>query len=149
MNQEKRGLTIEEIKERIPHRYPMLLVDAVTEIDMEEVKIIGVKNVTFNEYFFQGHFPEIAIMPGVLIVEALAQIGGILMFEKGYQGLKVLASIRNAKFRRPVRPGDVLTLEARALHLSSRGGKIQGEARVGKEIAVEGEIVFGSLPMRK
>ena len=85
-------------------------------------------------------------MPGVLILEALAQTGGILMYEKGYRGIKVLASIRNAKFRRPVRPGDVLSLEARAIHLSARGGKIQGVASVGSEKAAEGEIVFGTLP---
>ncbi len=129
----------------LPHRYPFLLVDKVTEIDLEGGRILGVKNVTYNEPFFQGHFPGNPIMPGVLIIEALAQIGGILMFQKGYPQLKVLASIRNAKFRRLVRPGDVLQLEAWEIHLSARGGKVKGEARVNNEKAAEGEIVFGMI----
>ena len=131
----------------LPHRYPFLLVDKVLEIDMDKGYIMGVKNVTINEPCFQGHFPGNPIMPGVLMLEALAQIGGILMYEKGYPQIKVLASIRNAKFRRLVRPGDVLKLEAGALHLSARGGKLKGEASVGNETAAEAEIVFGILPM--
>ena len=138
-------LDINEILNCLPHRYPFLLVDRVTEIDLEAGRILGFKNVTYNEPFFQGHFPGNPIMPGVLIIEALAQIGGILMFEKGYPQLKVLSSIRNAKFRRPVRPGDVLTLEAWEIHLSARGGKVKGEARVNNEKAAEGEIDFGMI----
>lgn len=137
------------ILKSLPHRYPFLLVDKVIEIDVEEGRILGIKNVTMNEHFFQGHFPDNPIMPGVLILEALAQVGGILMFEKGYPQIKVLASIRNAKFRRIVRPGDVLQLEAWALHLSARGGKLKGEARVDNEKAVEAEIVFGILSQGK
>jgi 3-hydroxyacyl-[acyl-carrier-protein] dehydratase len=138
-------LDIQAILKFLPHRYPFLLVDKVLEIDREEGRILGVKNVSINEPFFQGHFPGNPIMPGVLIIEALAQLGGILMFEKGYSQLKVLASIRNAKFRRLVRPGDVLHLEAWEIHLSSRGGKVKGEARVNNEKAAEGEIVFGII----
>ena len=138
-------IDINEIMRRIPHRYPFLLVDRIAEINVEEGTILGIKNVSINEPFFQGHFPGEPIMPGVLIIEALAQAGGVLMYEKGYRGILVLASIRSAKFRRPVRPGDVLRLEAKALHLSSHGGKIQGIAKVGSETAAEGEIVFGNL----
>ena len=138
-------LDINAILSCLPHRYPFLLVDKVLEIDREEGRILGVKNVTYNEPFFQGHFPGNPIMPGVLIIEALAQIGGILMFEKGYPQLKVLASIRSAKFRRLVKPGDVLHLEAWEIHLSARGGKVKGEARVNNEKAAEGEIVFGII----
>ncbi len=146
MNQKNPGeLDIISILNCLPHRYPFLLVDKVTEIDLTEGRILGAKNVTYNEPFFQGHFPGNPIMPGVLIIEALAQIGGILMFERGYPQLKVLASIRNAKFRRLVRPGDVLVLEAWELHLSARGGKVKGEARVNGEKAAEGEIVFGLI----
>lgn len=138
-------LDIGAILKCLPHRYPFLLVDKVIDIQLEQGRILGVKNVTFNEPFFQGHFPGNPIMPGVLIIEALAQIGGILMFEKGYPQLKVLASIKNAKFRRLVKPGDVLQLEAWAVHLSARGGKVKGEARVNNEKAAEGEIVFGMI----
>lgn len=138
-------LDIGAILKCLPHRYPFLLVDKVLEIDLEKGRILGIKNVTINEPFFQGHFPGNPIMPGVLILEALAQVGGILMFEKGYPQIKVLASIRNAKFRRLVKPGDVLQLEAVAIHLSARGGKVKGEARVNNEKAAEGEIVFGIL----
>ncbi len=146
MSQKNPGeLDIISILNCLPHRYPFLLVDKVTEIDLNEGRILGAKNVTYNEPFFQGHFPGNPIMPGVLIIEALAQIGGILMFERGYPQLKVLASIRNAKFRRLVRPGDVLELEAWELHLSARGGKVKGEARVNGEKAAEGEIVFGLI----
>lgn len=139
-------LDIGVILKKLPHRYPFLLVDRVLEVDLENNRILGIKNVSINEPFFQGHFPSEPIMPGVLILEAVAQIGGILMYEKGYTEIKVLASIRNAKFRRIVRPGDVLYMEAWAVHLSSRGGKVKGEAKVNGERAAEAEIVFGVLP---
>jgi len=142
-------IDIETILKCLPHRYPFLLVDKVIEIDLEKDHIIAVKNVTFNEPFFQGHFPGKPIMPGVMILEALAQAGGVLMFEKGYPQLKVLASIRNAKFRKVVKPGDVLTLEVWAIHLSARGGKLKGEAKVDGELATEAEIVFGMLSTPK
>ena len=134
------------ILKKLPHRYPFLLVDRVLEMDLDNDRILAIKNVSINEPFFQGHFPGEPIMPGVLILEALAQTGGILMYEKGFTQMKVLASIRSVKFRRLVRPGDVLYMEAWGLHLSARGGKIKGEARVGNEKAAEAEIVFGILP---
>lgn len=142
-------IDIKRILNNLPHRYPFLLVDKVAELDLENSRILGLKNVSINESFFQGHFPGEPIMPGVLILEALAQTGGILMYEKGYTQIKVLASINRAKFRKIVRPGDVLELQAVAVHLSSLGGKVRGEARVSGELAAEGEIVFGLLPEAK
>ena len=139
-------IDIGAILKKLPHRYPFLLVDRIVELDLEGDRIVGLKNVTINEPFFQGHFPFEPIMPGVLIIEALAQTGGILMYEKNYTQIKVLASIKHAKFRRIVRPGDVLTLEVTAQHLSAHGGKVKGEARVNNEKAAEAEIVFGLLP---
>ena len=88
-------INIKEILKRLPHRYPFLLVDKILSIDLDNNKIVGLKSVSINEEFFQGHFPGEPIMPGVLILEALAQTGGILMFEKGFHQIKVLASIRD------------------------------------------------------
>ncbi len=132
-----------QIAEILPHRYPFLLVDRVVFIDTEEGIIIGQKNVTINEAFFQGHFPNIPIMPGVLILEALAQAGGILVHQKGFKKkIAVLLNIANAKFRNPVVPGDVLFLRAEAVHVSNKGGKIKARAIVQDKIAVEAEISF-------
>lgn len=139
-------LDIGSILKMLPHRYPFLLVDKILEVDLDEGRILGLKNVTINEPFFQGHFPKEPIMPGVLIVEALAQTAGILLYEKGYRDIKVLASIRNAKFRKIVRPGDTLYLEASSIHLSQRGSKMKAEARVNQEKAAEAEMIFGLLP---
>jgi 3-hydroxyacyl-[acyl-carrier-protein] dehydratase len=138
-------LDIKEILKRLPHRYPFLLVDRIISLDLEKNRIVGLKSVSMNEEFFQGHFPGEPIMPGVLILEALAQTGGILMFEKGFHQIKVLTSIRQARFRRTVRPGDALILEVEATHLSKRGGKVLGTAKVEGKIATEAEIVFGLL----
>lgn len=134
---------IKEILKILPHRYPFLLVDRIIELNLEENFIVGVKNVTSNEQFFQGHFPGVPIMPGVLILEALAQAGGILVHQKT-QNTKIalLLNVNNAKFRKPVVPGDVLTLHARGVHISSRAGKIQAEAFVDQQLAAEAEIGF-------
>ena len=123
-------LNLKEIsKETLPHRYPFLLVDRIVYLNLEENTIIGQKNVTANEQFFQGHFPGAPIMPGVLILEALAQTGGILVHQKGYnQKIAVLLNVNNAKFRKPVLPGDVLFLHATGLHFSSKGGKNPSES---------------------
>src|SRR3972149_11378766 len=117
-------LGVKEIAKILPHRYPFLLVDKIIYLNLEENLIIGQKNVTSNEHFFQGHFPGVPIMPGVLILEALAQTGGILVHQK-MQNTKIalLLSVNNAKFRRPVVPGDVLMLHAKGVHFSSKGGK--------------------------
>lgn len=128
----------------LPHRYPFLLVDKVIELDVEKGWIVAQKNLTYNEEFFTGHFPEVPLMPGVLIIEALAQTGGILIHEKGYlDKIAVLLSVSNAKFRKPVKPGDVLFLKAKGLHFSSRAGKVQAAAHInGEVLAVEAEIGF-------
>jgi 3-hydroxyacyl-[acyl-carrier-protein] dehydratase len=117
-------MNTKDIEKILPHRYPFLLVDRVLQIDLEKSEILGVKNVTSNEPFFQGHFPGAPIMPGVLLLEALAQTGGILVHQKGYdKKIAVLLNITNAKFRRPVVPGDVLFLHVKGLHISGTGGK--------------------------
>ena len=137
-------LNVKEISKILPHRYPFLLVDRIIYINLEENVIIGQKNVTVNEQFFQGHFPGVPIMPGVLILEALAQTGGILVHKKGHcEKIAVLLNINNAKFRKPVVPGDVLTLHATGLHLSNKGGRIMAKAMINNNVlAVEAEIGF-------
>lgn len=133
-----------EIEKILPHRYPFLLVDRILKINLEENEIVGIKNVTVNEPFFQGHFPGVPIMPGVLILEALAQTGGVLVHQKGYdKKIAVLLNVANAKFRKPVLPGDVLHLHAKGIHISGNGGKIKAKAMIGGELlAVEAELSF-------
>lgn len=132
------------ILEILPHRYPILLVDRIIMMDLDAGRIVGQKNVTINESFFQGHFPKAPIMPGVLILEALAQTGGILIYKKGYQQkTAVLLSINHAKFRHPVLPGDILHLHVESLKCRENAGKIQGKALVNEEIVAEAEIIFG------
>jgi 3-hydroxyacyl-[acyl-carrier-protein] dehydratase len=136
-------LNVKEISKILPHRYPFLLVDRIVYMNLDENVIIGQKNLSINEQFFQGHFPDAPIMPGVLILEALALTCGILVHQKGYnQKIAVLLSINNAKFRKPVVPGDVLMLQAKALHVSGKGGKIHAKASVNDQLAVEAEISF-------
>jgi 3-hydroxyacyl-[acyl-carrier-protein] dehydratase len=135
-----------EIGNILPHRYPFLLVDRVLSINLETSEIVGVKNVTVNEPFFQGHFPGVPIMPGVLILEALAQTGGILVHQKGYdKKIAVLLNVTQAKFRKPVLPGDVLHLYAKGLHISATGGKIKAKAMIGEVLAVEAELSFALI----
>lgn len=134
---------VKEIAKILPHRYPFLLVDRIVYLSLEENVIIGQKSVTMNEQFFQGHFPDVPIMPGVLILEALAQTGGILVHQNGYNDrIAVLLNINNAKFRRPVVPGDQLMLHAQGLHFSSKGGRVLAKATVNGQLAVEAEIGF-------
>ncbi len=138
-------LDINQIREILPHRYPFLLVDKILEINLDQPKpsILGQKNVTMNEAFFQGHFPGAPIMPGVLILESLAQTGGILVYKKGFTDkIALFLSIYNAKFRRPVKPGDILMLYAEALIFSSKGGRVKTQATVDNKVAVEAEIGF-------
>ncbi len=132
-----------QIEEILPHRFPFLLIDKVVSIDLDANEIIAQKNVTINEMFFQGHFPGVPIMPGVLILEALAQAGGILVHQKGYtKKIAVLLNISNAKFRKPVFPGDVLYLHAKGLHIGNKGGKIQAKAMANEKVVVEAEVSF-------
>jgi beta-hydroxyacyl-ACP dehydratase FabZ len=131
-----------EIRDILPHRYPMLLVDRILE--MGDDYIIGIKNVTANEPFFQGHFPEYPVMPGVLIVEAMAQAGGILVLKDipdRKNKLVLFASIEEAKFRRPVLPGDILRLELKTLKKKSTVVKMQGTATVDGQVVAEGVVM--------
>lgn len=136
-------LDLSQIKEILPHRYPFLLVDKIIEIE-PRVRIVGIKQVTVNEYFFQGHFPEQPVMPGVLIIEALAQCGAILAlreFEDRANKIPFFSGIESARFRRPVVPGDTLTLEVVALRIGSKVQKMRGEAKVDGHIVAEAEIM--------
>jgi 3-hydroxyacyl-[acyl-carrier-protein] dehydratase len=143
-------LNVKDIAKILPHRYPFLLVDRVIHLDLEKNEIIGQKNLTVNEEFFQGHFPDVPIMPGVLILEALAQTGGILVHQKGYvKKIAVLLNVSHAKFRSPVLPGDVLLLHAQALHVSQNGGKIKAKAMVDDKMAVEAELSFALVEKDK
>lgn len=134
---------IKKICEILPHRYPFLLVDKIIEIDLDKPSILGQKNVSMNEGFFQGHFPDAPIMPGVLILEALAQTGGILVHSKGFTDkLALFLSIYDAKFRNPVKPGDILFLYAEGTVFSTKGGRVKTRAMVGSKVAVEAELGF-------
>lgn len=136
-------LDTQAIQEILPHRYPFLLVDKIVELE-PRVKIVGIKQVTFNEQFFQGHFPGAPVMPGVLQIEALAQVGAILAlreFEDRENKIPFFSGIEKAKFRRPVVPGDTLTLEVKALRIGSKVQKMYGEARVDGQITAEAEIM--------
>lgn len=131
------------IKEILPHRYPFLLVDRIIEFE-ESVRVVGLKNVTANEPFFQGHFPALPVMPGVLIVEALAQTGAVLVLGKPENRGKIafFAGIDNCRFRRNVIPGDTLRLEVEAVRLKGFAGKCRGRALVENELACEAELMF-------
>jgi UDP-3-O-[3-hydroxymyristoyl] N-acetylglucosamine deacetylase/3-hydroxyacyl-[acyl-carrier-protein] dehydratase len=141
--QSGRRLSIREIQRLMPHRYPMLLVDRVVEIDGDR-KAIGVKNVTINEPFFEGHYPGTPIMPGVLIVEAMAQLGGLLMSQKLEHTGKIamLLSLDRVKLRQPVVPGDQLILEAEAVRAKTRTGTVKCRAFVGAKCAAEALVKF-------
>jgi len=133
--------TIQEIMDLLPHRYPFLLVDRVVEYE-PGVRIVGLKNVTINEPFFAGHFPGHPIMPGVLIVEALAQTGGILALKElgGEKKLAYFAGIERCRFRRPVLPGDQLLLNVTITAHKGPVWKMHGEARVGDALAAEADL---------
>jgi len=143
MGRNLEALDIRGLFRMMPHRYPMLLVDRVIEIDGER-RAVGVKNVTINEPFFQGHYPNTPIMPGVLIVEAMAQLSGVLIGQSLSQvgKLPVLLSLDRVKLRRPVTPGDQLFLEAEAVKIRSRIAHMRCRAYVGEELAAEAEVKF-------
>jgi len=131
------------IQEILPHRYPFLLVDKIIELE-PRTRIVGIKQVTINEHFFQGHFPDAPVMPGVLQIEAMAQVGAILAlreFEDRAGKIPFFSGIERARFRRPVVPGDTLVLEVIALRIGSKVQKMQGTAKVDGHITAEAEIM--------
>ncbi len=143
MTESSGGMDIRRILEILPHRYPLLLVDRILSLE-EGKRIVGIKNVTFNEPFFQGHFPGYPIMPGVLIVEAMAQVGAVLMLGSmpdRENKLVYFAGIDGAKFRRPVVPGDQLRFEVTVLKARARTARLRGEAYVGDDLAAEAELL--------
>lgn len=133
---------VEEIMKLLPHRYPFLMVDKVVKIEGE--RIVGVKNVTMNEQFFQGHFPGHPIMPGVLQLETIAQVAGILMMKRAEIGhqLAYFMSAENVKWRKPVVPGDVLMIDVEITKTRGKICKAKGVCRVSGEIVSEAEVTF-------
>jgi 3-hydroxyacyl-[acyl-carrier-protein] dehydratase len=133
-------MDIKEIMKYLPHRYPFLMVDRIVDIQPGK-SIIGIKNVSINEHFFQGHFPGQPIMPGVLIIEAMAQVAGILAYRSGNEGNSVyFMSIEKAKFRRPVVPGDQIRLEIKLLQKRGSVWKVSGTALVDDKVVSEAEL---------
>jgi len=135
-------LDVNEIRRFLPHRYPMLLVDRIVELEAE--RIVGIKNVSANEPFFSGHFPDFPVMPGVLIVEAMAQTAGVLVLksiEDRASKLVLLVSIEYAKFRRPVVPGDQLRMELIMLKRKASVAKMSGKATVDGALVAEAEVM--------
>jgi 3-hydroxyacyl-[acyl-carrier-protein] dehydratase len=134
--------TIQEIMDFLPHRYPFLLIDRVLEFEPQK-RLVAIKNVTMNEPFFQGHFPGYPIMPGVLVVEAMAQAGALIMLneiEDRQKKLAVFTGIEKAKFRRPITPGDQVRIEVNVLAFRSRAGRIEGKATVEGKMACEATL---------
>ena len=136
-------LDIEAIKEILPHRYPFLLVDRILEL-VPGQRAVGLKNVTVNEPFFQGHFPQRSIMPGVLVIEIMAQVGGVMILavEEHRGKLAYIGTVDNAKFRKPIVPGDTLEITVELLRLRGNMGKVRCVVRVQGEEAAEADIMF-------
>ena len=135
-------MDVNEIRQILPHRYPFLLVDRIVELDDE--KIVGIKNVTANEPFFNGHFPDFPVMPGVLIVEAMAQTAGVLVLKSipdRHSKLVLLVSVDAARFRRPVVPGDQLRLEMSVIRRKGTVAKMAGKATVDGKVVAEAEVM--------
>ncbi|MEP6924925.1 MAG: 3-hydroxyacyl-ACP dehydratase FabZ [Pyrinomonadaceae bacterium] len=136
-------LDIREIQQLLPHRYPFLLIDRVIEL-VPKTRIVAIKQVSINEFFFQGHYPEVPVMPGVLIIEALAQAGAVLALreiEDRAKKVPFFSGIDKARFRRPVVPGDTLRLEVTATRMGLRVQKMRGEAFVEGQLVADCEIM--------
>lgn len=140
------AVKLKELLNLLPHRYPFLLVDKVLSYDLENKQIVAQKNVSFNEPFFMGHFPDAPIMPGVLILEALAQAAGVLLGlvlnNDRNKKIALFLGVQKAKFRHPVRPGDLLILKADFTLISAKGGKASAKAYVDSRVVAEGELSF-------
>lgn len=142
---------IEKILTLLPHRYPFLLVDRVLEVERGK-SLVAIKNVTFNEAYFQGHFPQMRVMPGVLVIEAIAQAGGILVhlsIPDPEGKLYFFSKISEAKFRKPVVPGDQLRLEVEIIKLKSRICHMRGRGLVDGEVVCEGEVMAAVIDTKK
>jgi 3-hydroxyacyl-[acyl-carrier-protein] dehydratase len=145
---ESQIMNIGQIMEFLPHRYPFLLIDRIIEIERSK-RIVAIKNVTINEPFFVGHFPDYPIMPGVLVVEAMAQAGCVLLLNEvpdREKKLVLFSGIDGAKFRRPITPGDQLRLEIDVISFRSRGGKMQGKAYVDGKLVCEATLTCAVVP---
>ncbi len=138
-------LGIKEIKTLLPHRYPFLLVDRILELEPGR-RATGIKNVTVNEFFFPGHFPDYPVMPGVLILEAMAQVAAaaVLSLESFKGKVPLFAGVSEARFRKPVVPGDTLKLDVEITKLRSKVGKAVCKAWVGEELVAEAEMTFAA-----
>jgi 3-hydroxyacyl-[acyl-carrier-protein] dehydratase len=143
-------LDIKEIMKVLPHRFPFLMVDRIIELE-ENKRAVGIKNVTINEPFFQGHYPGFPVMPGVMIAETMAQVGGIMMMSslKDAKYIPLLAGFENFKFRKPVIPGDQLRVEAELVFLRGFLGKVKAKASVEGKTVAEGEITFALIEEKK
>ena len=136
------ALDIDAIREILPHRFPFLLVDRIEELEAD--RVVGIKNVTVNEPYFAGHFPDYPVMPGVLIIEAMAQVAGVLVLSgipDRKNKLVLLAGVDGAKFRKPVRPGDQLRIEMKVLRSRATMAKVSGTATVNGAVVAEAEIL--------
>lgn len=138
-------MEVKEILDILPHRYPFQMVDRIIELDLEAGRVVGIKNVTNNEPHFQGHFPGNPVMPGVLQMEAMAQVAGVMLNSReGNQGKTAyFMSMNKVKFRRMVIPGDQLRIEVETVRMRSRMATVLGKAYVGDDLVSEGELTFG------